>query len=132
MDPGTVLYHVRTLVKTGFLAPEPVRTGTRGALERPYRATLKSWRVDVQEVDREGAVGLAMVDAFRDQYAEAGPTSTVTSAMLGPRLGPEALTGFVARIEALVRDLNEAEDPEGEPLSFYLGLHRQARPQPGD
>jgi hypothetical protein len=130
MDPGTVLYHVRTLVKTGFLAPEPVRTGTRGALERPYRATLKSWRVDVKEVDRDGAVGLAMVEAFRDQYSEAGPASTVTTAMLGPRLAPQALAGFVARIEALVQDLKDADDPEGEPLSFYLGLHRQSRPQP--
>src|SRR3970282_146560 len=44
-DPGTPLHHVRTLVRGGFLAPEEVRTGKRGALERPYRATGKSWRI---------------------------------------------------------------------------------------
>ncbi|HEV8373300.1 MAG TPA: winged helix-turn-helix domain-containing protein, partial [Actinomycetota bacterium] len=42
MDPGTVLHHVRTLVRTGFLAAEAVRQGERGALEKPYRATGKS------------------------------------------------------------------------------------------
>src|SRR5947207_6510593 len=32
-DPGTLLHHVRTLVDTGFLAPDEVRSGTSGALE---------------------------------------------------------------------------------------------------
>ncbi len=132
MDPGTVLHHVRTLTRTGFLAAEPVRAGNRGALERPYLATRKSWRVDVDEVDREGAVGLAMVDAFRDQFAEAGPASTVRTAMVGIRLLPEQLEAFADRMDALVRDLITADDPAGQPLSFYLGLHRQARPQPAE
>ena len=40
-DPGTVLHHVKRLVDGGFLAADPVRTGKRGAIERPYRATGK-------------------------------------------------------------------------------------------
>ena len=44
-DPGTVLHHVRRLVEGGFLTPQPVRGGRRGALERPYRASGKSWQV---------------------------------------------------------------------------------------
>src|SRR3954466_7743925 len=43
--PGTVLHHVRELVNAGFLEAQDVRSGKRGALERPYRATGKSWRV---------------------------------------------------------------------------------------
>jgi DNA-binding transcriptional ArsR family regulator len=42
-DPGTVLHHVRTLVVNGFLVPDEVRQGAKGALEKPYRATGKSW-----------------------------------------------------------------------------------------
>src|SRR5688572_10284869 len=42
-SPATTLRHVRALVEAGFLAPEPVRTGERGALERPYRATGRTW-----------------------------------------------------------------------------------------
>src|SRR5262245_38722754 len=62
--PATVLHHVRTLVATGFLAPEEERRGTRGAREVPYRATGKSWVVDVQETAEHSGVGQAMIDAF--------------------------------------------------------------------
>src|SRR5688500_7558706 len=34
-DPATILHHVRLLVRTGFLEPQDVRTGARGALEKP-------------------------------------------------------------------------------------------------
>jgi predicted ArsR family transcriptional regulator len=46
-DPASVLYHVRTLVRTGFLVAEGERRGARGAREVPYRATGKSWVLDV-------------------------------------------------------------------------------------
>src|SRR2546421_3743811 len=55
-DPGAVLHHVRMLVDTGFLRVEPVRTGHRGALEKPYRATGKSWEVSVEDETREQTV----------------------------------------------------------------------------
>src|SRR5438045_1919920 len=45
-NPATTLHHVRKLVDTGFLAPQPERRGTRGAREVPYLATRKSWRMD--------------------------------------------------------------------------------------
>src|ERR687886_1929600 len=48
-DPGTVIHHVRKLVSTGFLAAGDVRRGARGALEKPYRATGKSWTIDIGE-----------------------------------------------------------------------------------
>src|SRR5207237_3866845 len=53
-DPGTVLHHVRTLVDTGFLAAEPVRAGSTGALEKPYKATGQSSDVPVGD-DPAGA-----------------------------------------------------------------------------
>src|SRR5262245_65500851 len=48
-NPGTTLYHLRMLVRTGFVAPEAARRGTRGASEVPYRSTGKSWTLDVGE-----------------------------------------------------------------------------------
>src|SRR3954449_12893350 len=45
-NPATTLHHVRTLVDTGFLDAQPVRRGTRGAREIPYRATLLSWALE--------------------------------------------------------------------------------------
>ncbi|HMG62144.1 MAG TPA: winged helix-turn-helix domain-containing protein, partial [Streptosporangiaceae bacterium] len=44
-DPASILHHIRTLVRTGFLEALPERRGTRGAREIPYRATRKSWRL---------------------------------------------------------------------------------------
>ncbi len=48
-NPATVLHHVRTLVDTGFLVADPARRGTRGSREVPYRATGKSWLMDVDD-----------------------------------------------------------------------------------
>ncbi|HEU5041578.1 MAG TPA: winged helix-turn-helix domain-containing protein, partial [Gemmatimonadales bacterium] len=47
-DPGTILYHVRQLVRLGFLKAEAVRRGDSGHLERPYRITGKSWTLRVK------------------------------------------------------------------------------------
>src|SRR4051794_34258456 len=69
-DPGTTLHHVRMLVETGFLEAGEVRQGTKGALEKPYRATGKSWHVSVTDPDQRTDSNLAVVDAFRDELAE--------------------------------------------------------------
>src|SRR4029453_684188 len=73
-DPGTVLHHVRQLVRTGFLAPDEVRQGEKGALEKPYRATGKSWSLSLDESDvTESTASQAMLEAFLAELAEAGP-----------------------------------------------------------
>ena len=41
--PATVLHHVRTLLRTDFIAAEPERRGPRGTVEKPYRSTGRSW-----------------------------------------------------------------------------------------
>src|SRR5688500_11278749 len=69
-DPGSTLHHVRTLVDGGFLAVDDVRHGAKGALEKPYRATGKSWQVEVTDPEAAGQAHLAMVDAFRGELAE--------------------------------------------------------------
>src|SRR4029453_1203584 len=65
-DPGTVLHHVRTLVKTGFLVPDEVRQGPKGALEKPYRATGKSWTLSLEESPVPvGEAAQAMLEGFK-------------------------------------------------------------------
>jgi DNA-binding transcriptional ArsR family regulator len=63
-DPATVLYHVRRLVDTGFLVADPVRRGVRGSREVPYRATGKSWVLEVVDDRARKAGGVAMWAAF--------------------------------------------------------------------
>jgi DNA-binding transcriptional ArsR family regulator len=126
-DPGTILHHVRKLVATGFLASEGERRGTRGAVERPYRATGKSWRLDIG--NRPGT-HLAMVDAFRDEWSELEATDVRMSARLGVRLRPEVRDEFDHRFTALVQELAESDDPEGEPMGFFIALHRRRDDDP--
>jgi DNA-binding transcriptional ArsR family regulator len=127
-DAGSVLHHVRLLVKTGFLAAEEERRGARGSVERPYRATGKSWILDVGDEDGKGlasASTLALVDALRAEIAETPKDAMVTTARLGVRLTAGQAAAFEERIEALVRDLKDAHDPAGEPYGFFVAAHRR-------
>ena len=119
-DAGSVLHHVRMLVNTGFLVADGERRGPRGSVERPYRATGKSWTLDVAE---GGHPNLALVDAFRAELAEARPEGIRSLARMGVRLTPEALATFEARIGALIDDLYAADDPQGVRHGFLVGLH---------
>lgn len=121
-QPATVLYHVRTLAKNGFLVAEEERRGRRGAREIPYRATRKSWTL---EFEPRGTELVAAVDAFRAELLEAGAESVLQQARLGVRLRPAVLARLRRRIDAAVMAAHDADDPEGEPVSLYIGLHRR-------
>jgi DNA-binding transcriptional ArsR family regulator len=121
-DPGTVLYHVRILVRAGFLAAEPVREGRRGSLERPYRATGKSWQV---RITPNADHLVSVIDAVREEILEAGPQATVSSMRLGIRLRPDDLAELRRRIRQLGDDFVGRDDPEGEPIGILALAHRR-------
>src|SRR5690606_4715190 len=50
VTPAASLHHVRTLVRTGLLAPQEARRGNRGAREIPYLATGASWNTPIEQV----------------------------------------------------------------------------------
>ena len=119
--PATVLHHVRTLVDTGFLAPQPVRRGIRGSREVPYRATGKSWLMDVD--DRPPAERDAMLTAFLEEVAEVG-LAQLDSSRLGLRLSPADLEEFRQRLHSLLDEYaRRPPDPTAPRWSLYLGMH---------
>jgi DNA-binding transcriptional ArsR family regulator len=121
-DPGTVLHHVRTLTRHGFLRAEPVRTGKRGALERPYRSTGKSWQIRLApDPDHTASV----LEAVRDEMLEAGPDAMITTVRLGVRLTPRDLARLRRRIHALTDDFAERDDPAGDPVGILALVHRR-------
>src|SRR3954447_23809670 len=87
-NPATVLHHVRRLVRTGFLTADEERRGARGAREVPYRATGKSWRVEVVDEMQGRANTAALVEAFIDDARRVG-AENVEAARLGLRLTPD-------------------------------------------
>lgn len=128
--PATVLRHVRALVKRDFLAAEPVRSGARGALERPYRSTGRTWRLGLVDVEGEGLVqrvDLAMLAAHRAEVLEAGPDANRDSARGVLRLGAASQAELNARLAALITEFVERDEVDGEPLSYLWSL--VARPE---
>jgi predicted ArsR family transcriptional regulator len=122
-NPATVLHHVRTLVDTGFLAAGPVRRGTRGSREVPYRATGKSWLMDVD--DRRPSHD-PMLAAFLEEVAEVGE-QRLESSRLGLRLAPADLAEFRDRLHGLLDEYaRRPVDPHAQRWSLYLGMHPEA------
>ena len=125
-DPATVLHHVRTLVRTGFLEPAEPRPGPRGSTERPYRATGKSWTVEVTDPQYEARATHAVVDAFVAEAREAAGAdfSHVTRAAL--RLSRADLEELGFRLQAIIAEYVERPpDPDGEPWAVFLATHRR-------
>lgn len=123
--PATTLHHVRTLVATGFLAPEQARRGTRGAREIPYRATRKSWTLDVHDSGVSGG-GQAMLDAFLQEIRlipldEAGKGMS----RLGLRLTGEEYAELRQRLADLLDEFAaRPPSPDGTPYSLFVSIHR--------
>jgi DNA-binding transcriptional ArsR family regulator len=131
--PATMLYHVRTLLRTGFLAEMPSRPGPRGTVEKPYRATGKSWQVDQSMTSEHGAMLRAIFEAVAAEVNEAGEDSVVAGARLAMRLRPDELAELEDQISALVAQYPHGPDyiaqdgaPDTDPYALLVVLHRRA------
>jgi DNA-binding MarR family transcriptional regulator len=116
-DPASTLHHIRTLVRTGFLQPQPERRGTRGAREIPYLATKKSWRLSTPAMDR------SMLDAFLEEVALV-PAAELDTTRMGLRLPAAEMAEFRTRLGGLLDDFaSRPEDPSAPAWSVFLMVH---------
>jgi predicted ArsR family transcriptional regulator len=126
-DPATTLHHVRTLCATGFLSAEPPRTGKRGALEKPYRATGKSWILSVPGAGDQVMSILAGIDALRAELTDAGPDAIVINSRLGLRLSPDEIAELAARLEHVIEEYYaRAPTRNGSSVGLHVTLHHLA------
>jgi predicted ArsR family transcriptional regulator len=126
-DPATTLHHVRTLCTTGFLTAEAPRTGKRGALEKPYRATGKSWTLSIAGGSERVTTLLAGIDALRAELTDAGPDAIVMNSRLGLRLSAVEIAELAARLEQVVGEY-AARPPTraGSNVGLHVTLHHLA------
>ncbi|WP_179775992.1 ArsR/SmtB family transcription factor [Amycolatopsis endophytica] len=119
-DPATTLHHVRKLVDTGFLAPQPVRRGNRGAKEIPYLSTGLSWNL----CGGHGrALSEAMLEAYLAEIAEVGD-GELDQTRLVVRVGRDERTEFERRLYGLLEEFRERSTPEGsEQFAIYLATY---------
>jgi DNA-binding MarR family transcriptional regulator len=116
-DPASVLHHVRTLVRAGFLEPQAERRGQRGAREVPYLATRKSWRLAAPAMDR------SMLDTFLEGIALV-PAAELDMARLGLRLSAADWAEFQGRLRGLLDEFaDRPDDPSAPAWSVFLTLH---------
>ena len=126
-DPATVLYHVRTLLKTGFVKPAGTRRGARGSTEKLYRSTGKSWNMDVDlGLPASGQVSQATLDAFLAELREGGPDALLETARLALVLSPERRAEFNARLGELLDEYAFDEDADGERIAVFYAMHLRA------
>ncbi|GAA3921893.1 helix-turn-helix domain-containing protein [Microbacterium invictum] len=122
LNPGTMLHHVRTLVDTGFLAPQPERSGAQGAREVPYLATGRSWNAPM-----ENAPALIM-ETVRQQVALADP-DRIYFGWLGLRLSEAHRDELHGRLNALFAEYKDREpDADGADYSLAVFLHPEGTP----
>lgn len=122
VNPGTLLHHVRTLVRTGFLAPQPERAGAHGAREVPYLATGASWTAEMP------GASAVLLETVRQQVALADPED-VSVVWLGLRLNAAHRAELADRVARLAEEFKErGPDPGGEAYSFVVVTHPDLNP----
>src|SRR5919109_4473000 len=139
-QPGTTLYHVRLLVQAGLLEAAPIRTGTSGALEKPYRSTGQSWWLsaygdtdDGQPYDdRDDESSLATIEAFQAELREAGPGSVRTFARFMLHLSEEEVRELDRRILEILDEyiLTDDQRRDRPALGGIVLVHQLAEPVP--
>ncbi len=129
VDPATLLHHVRTLVRTEFIVAEASRTGARGAREKPYRSTGKSWTLEVGP-DEALSGSMANLDAYRAEFIESG--APITSTRFAARLSSDDLDELARRLLELADEFVGRDDADGIPVGFLFAGHRRSAPAADD
>ncbi|MEP6893629.1 MAG: GNAT family N-acetyltransferase [Gaiellaceae bacterium] len=131
--PATVLHHVRTLLRTGFIAAEPERPGPRGTIEKPYRSTGRSWSLRIDDERGLADVAHAALDAFVAEVNDAHPVADLHTSRLSVNLSPAARLELDERLGRVLAEyaVNDP-DPDGEPCAVFVATHRRAPLTPGE
>jgi DNA-binding transcriptional ArsR family regulator len=124
-DPGSTLFHVRKLMEQGFLMLEEVRAGRGGALEKPYRATGKSWVLDMGLEEASGA--LFAIDAFRAELLEAGHTELLMYIRSALQLNQEHLEELRDSLQETIDEYSELRDADGRRISLMAAMHERPK-----
>jgi DNA-binding MarR family transcriptional regulator len=122
-DPATTLHHVRKLVETGFLEPQPPRRGKRGAKEIPYTSTGLSWRLLYRGAPHYEEVAQAALEAYLAEISEVD-AGEVRQRRLVVRLGEEAREEFEQRVGELLDDFAaRPAKPGGDSVAIYVATY---------
>jgi GNAT superfamily N-acetyltransferase/DNA-binding transcriptional ArsR family regulator len=125
--PATVLHHVRTLLRSGFIAADPERRGLRGTVEKPYRSTGRSWFVSIDDDHALADVSRAALDAFLVELREAQPSADLHTSRIAVNLTAEQRQVLDDRLAALLGEYaTQPPDTDSEAWGVFVATHRRA------
>lgn len=118
ISPAAALHHVRTLVRTGLLAPQEPRRGNRGAREIPYLATGASWDTPVEQV------GEVLTATFLEELRQV-PADEVRTVRLGLKLDEEGYAELERRLTEVLEDFKDRPpSAAGSAYTVFVAMHR--------
>lgn len=97
--PGTIHYHLRSLVTQGFLVPLEPRPGPRGSREQPYVATGRSWEL----AGSDATIG-ALRTVAADDLLAAADEQVIALTRLGLTLTRQERDELVQRLGAVLEE----------------------------
>jgi GNAT superfamily N-acetyltransferase/DNA-binding transcriptional ArsR family regulator len=126
-NPATVLHHVRTLLRNGFIEADAERRGPRGTTEKPYRSTGRSWSLKIEDDSGLADVARAAFDAFVAEVNDAHPVADLHTSRLAVNLTPAARLELDEKLGAVLAEYAvTTPDPSGEPCAVFVATHRRA------
>lgn len=122
-DPATTLHHVRKLVETGFLEPQPPRRGRRGAKEVPYLSTGLSWTLLYRGAPCYREVAQAALEAYLAEISEVD-LGQLSQRRLVVRLGDEEREEFEQRVGELLDEFQaRPAKTGGDSVAIYVATY---------
>ncbi|RSM72941.1 ArsR family transcriptional regulator [Amycolatopsis sp. WAC 01375] len=129
--PATLLRRLRILTSTGFVVAEEPRRGPKGAWEHPYRATKKTWRLNLEPgSDRHltAKVDLAILDAHRAEISENDPSVPQHTRRAVLRLDARDQAELNSRVDALLDEFAGREKSDQAPIAILWNAVERHEP----
>jgi DNA-binding transcriptional ArsR family regulator len=129
MAKGTVGHHVKVLEKAGLVKvvrTRKVRALTESYYGRTARLFLYEAEADQAEVVKDivaGSLRVAADEILPLNYED--PTAIACSGVLRVRLSAEDAARFNRRLDKLMTEFREAEDPNGVPYGLAVAMYRR-------
>ncbi|HEX4493643.1 MAG TPA: GNAT family N-acetyltransferase [Acidimicrobiia bacterium] len=126
-NPATVLHHVRTLLRTGFIEPAAERRGPRGTTEKPYRSTGRSWTLAVDDAAAGVNVSQASFEAFLAELRDSEPNADLRTSRLAMTLTRPNRIELEKRIARILDEYARLpRDPDGDGCAIFIATHLRA------
>jgi DNA-binding transcriptional ArsR family regulator len=128
LPKGTVGHHVKVLEKARLIRVVRTRK-VRAVTEKYYGRTARLFLFkSSDDADLEGVrdVVAASLRTVADEMLPSTDDDQTTFAVLRIRLADENAARFARRLNRLISDFRDADDPEGEPYGLAVSLYRRA------